>query len=121
MLGYPVDSIQEYIIPRRTKAGASSQQESKIAVANSTFFSGNIGRLLKSQESSDKRSDIYSEMGDVYQLTINAPTLGNSGSPIFDEKGNVIAIFSIGLDTNSTRTFAVPIRYGKELLSGPSN
>lgn len=121
MLGYPVDSVQEYIIPRRTKLAANSQQESKIEVANPTSFSGNIGRILKNQESPDNKSGVYSDMGDVYQLTINAQALGNSGSPIFDDKGRVIAIFSVGLETNSTRTFAVPIRYGKELMVGPPN
>jgi S1-C subfamily serine protease len=121
MLGYPVDSVQEYIIPRRTKLAANSQQESKLEVANPTSFSGNIGRILKNQESPDNKSGVYSDMGDVYQLTINAQALGNSGSPIFDDKGRVIAIFSVGLEANSTRTFAVPIRYGKELMGGPQN
>jgi S1-C subfamily serine protease len=116
MLGYPTDSVRVYIVPKN-KGTASNQQKSEIEVAEPNFYSGNIGRLLRNSESNGNRDEVYSEMGDAYQLTINAPTLGNSGSPIFDAYGRVIAIFSVGFETNSTRTFAVPIRYGKELLS----
>src|ERR1044071_755613 len=116
MLGYPTDSVREYIeLPNKKRA--SVQQGNEIEIAEPNFYSGNIGRLLRNRESPGNRDEIYSEMGDAYQLTINAPTIGNSGSPIFDDRGRVIAIFSVGFETNSTRTFAVPIRYGKELLS----
>jgi S1-C subfamily serine protease len=51
-------------------------------------------------------------------LTINATGGGNSGGPLFDDKGRVIGIFFAGRTMdNTTISFAVPIRYGLELMS----
>ena len=58
-----------------------------------------------------------SALGDVYQLTINSTGAGNSGGPVFDDHGRVIGIFFAGLRGDAAITFAVPIRYGKELMS----
>ena len=59
-----------------------------------------------------------SVIGDAYQLQINTTGAGNSGGPVFDDHGRVIAIFFAGLrDVQGTAvTFAVPIRYGQELM-----
>ncbi|HAK78806.1 MAG TPA: serine protease, partial [Runella sp.] len=42
----------------------------------------------------------------------------NSGGPVFDKEGNVIGIFTASTSrADATRiTFAVPIRYGLELM-----
>ena len=76
---------------------------------------GNIGRVIPA--SSDKNLT-YSTFGDAYQLTINATGGGNSGGPMFDDKGNVIGIFFAGKwDQQGTKiSFAVPIKYGLELM-----
>lgn len=56
-------------------------------------------------------------MGDVYQLTTSETGAGNSGGPVFDKDGNVIAIFTSDTTDGSTAiSFAVPIRYGIELM-----
>ena len=58
-----------------------------------------------------------SVIGDSYQLQINTTGSGNSGGPVFDDHGRVIGIFYAGLSDGRTAvTFAVPIRYGKELM-----
>ena len=48
-----------------------------------------------------------------YQLTVNATAQGNSGGPVFDDQGLVIAIYTWG---NQRLSGAVPIRYGIELM-----
>ena len=62
-------------------------------------------------------TQVGSVIGDSYQLQINTTGSGNSGGPVFDDHGRVIAIFYAGLSDGRTAvTFAVPIRYGKELM-----
>jgi serine protease Do len=58
------------------------------------------------------QNDYYSE-SDSYQLTANATGPGNSGGPVFDEHGRVVGVFYAG---NPTITFAVPIKFAKELM-----
>jgi S1-C subfamily serine protease len=61
----------------------------------------------------------FSGFGDSYQLTINATGGGNSGGPMFDDEGNVVGIYyASSTDPQGTRiTFAVPIKYGLELMN----
>jgi S1-C subfamily serine protease len=58
----------------------------------------------------------FSTFGDVYQLTVNSTGPGNSGGPIFDDRGRVIGVFTSGTRGDVMITFAVPIRYGIELM-----
>jgi len=79
-----------------------------------TVTPGYIGAVLRGSEGKDRT---VSKFGDVYQLTVNATGSGNSGGPVFDEQGRVIAIFFAGRHAaNASVSYAVPIRYGKELM-----
>ncbi|MEM1118521.1 MAG: S1C family serine protease, partial [Bacteroidota bacterium] len=56
---------------------------------------------------------------DAYQLSTSATGAGNSGGPVFDNRGRVIALFTYGTGTNrgdAAVTYAIPIRYGMELM-----
>ena len=55
-------------------------------------------------------------MGDSYQLSTNETGGGNSGGPVFDEKGRVIGIYTYGRTTDVTLGFCIPIRFGMELM-----
>ena len=67
--------------------------------------------------SSEGKDPTFSQR-DVYQLTANATGAGNSGGPVFDTDGKVTGIFYAGTyNGGATVTYAVPIRYGKELMS----
>ena len=92
-------------------------------IPDPTLSAGNIGRVLRGSDTAemntkDKTQMAYSMIGDAYQLTINSTGPGNSGGPVFDEHGRVVGIFFAGgRQGDVVLTFAVPIRYGKELMS----
>ncbi|MET0647712.1 MAG: trypsin-like peptidase domain-containing protein [Pyrinomonadaceae bacterium] len=116
VLGYPAISAPVYGIVR--SQDALNPTDHGVEIPDPTVTVGNIGRVYRSSEGSagaDKST--VSVIGDSYQLQINTTGGGNSGGPVFDDKGRVIAIFFAGLSDGRTAvTFAVPIRYGKELM-----
>ncbi|MFQ3583230.1 MAG: trypsin-like peptidase domain-containing protein, partial [Chloracidobacterium sp.] len=85
-------------------------------VPNIVVSSGVISALLRDDTSTTitSRDQIVSVVGDSYQLSINSTGPGNSGGPVFDNRGRVVAVFSAG---SERATYAVPIRYGLELLN----
>jgi len=87
-------------------------------IPDPTVTVGNIGRVLRSSEAKDGQDkQTVSIFGDAYQLQINTTGAGNSGGPVFDDHGRVIGIFYAGRSAaNASVTFAVPIRYGRELM-----
>ena len=90
------------------------------SIPKPTVTTGNIGKVLNGAAKADSEavSELYSSMGDVYQLTVNATGSGNSGGPVFNDKGQVIGLFTYGKsDQSGTQiSFAVPIKYGRELM-----
>lgn len=79
-----------------------------------TVTPGAIGKVIRGTvtRTGGATGDYYSE-SDSYQLTANATGPGNSGGPVFDERGRVVGIFYAG---NPTITFAVPIKFAKDLM-----
>ena len=113
VMGFPGIAPEQYVV---RKSNDVFNGNSKVTtVPTTTVTTGNIGRIIPA--SSDKDLT-YSSFGDAYQLTINATGAGNSGGPMFDDKGNVIGIFFAGkADNQGTKiSFAVPIKYGMELM-----
>jgi S1-C subfamily serine protease len=84
-------------------------------IPNPTVSTGNIGSIHRGNI---KPTDpVVSSFGDYYQLTVNSTGGGNSGGPVFDDHGKVIGIFTAGKwEPGAAISFAVPIRYGKELM-----
>jgi serine protease Do len=113
VMGYPGVAPEQYVVKK--SKDVFNQMNQVNTVPTTTVTTGNIGRIIP--ESSDKNLT-YSSFGDAYQLTINATGAGNSGGPMFDDKGNVIGIFFAGKsDQQGTKiSFAVPIKYGLELM-----
>jgi S1-C subfamily serine protease len=86
------------------------------AIADPTLTTGPISKVLASGNLI-KGVDGYISSGEVYQLGINTTGAGNSGGPVFDSYGRVIAIFYAGRTYGGASvTFAVPVKYGKELI-----
>ncbi len=117
VLGYPGVSPGVYGMVRSQDVFNRSSKLREIP--DPTVSVGNVGRILRGNEDMSKGKDLtVSLFGDAYQLTINSTGPGNSGGPVFDDKGRVTAIFFAGKSTEGTAiTFAVPIRYGEELMN----
>lgn len=117
VLGYPGLSPSVYGVVR-SQDEFNRTSHTKI-IPDPTVSVGNIGRILRGNDGMDKsKMPTFSQSGDFYQLTINSTGGGNSGGPVFDSKGRVIAIFSAGTNAvGGNITFAVPIRYGMELMN----
>ncbi len=112
VMGYPGVAPEQYIVRKSSDPFKPNTDFS--SVPSPTVTPGNIGRIIKG--SSDK-STLYSTFGDSYQLTINATGAGNSGGPLFDNKGRVVGIYYAGRNLGGTQiSFAVPIKYGMELM-----
>ncbi|MEO6230701.1 MAG: trypsin-like peptidase domain-containing protein [Ferruginibacter sp.] len=112
VMGYPGVAPEEFVV--RKSNDPFNPQTQYTTMPTPTVTTGNIGRVIPA--SSDKNLT-YSGFGDSYQLTINATGAGNSGGPMFDEKGNVVGIYYAGASLGGANiSFAVPIKYGLELM-----
>jgi serine protease Do len=82
-----------------------------------TVSDGNVGRVVRNGANNNLSQLTLSTMGDYYQLAINTTGAGNSGGPVFDDHGRVIGLFTATRQEGGTAiTFAVPIRYGMQLM-----
>ena len=114
VMGYPGGAPQQRVV-RKSNDPFKPNAES-FSIASPVTSPGHIQQIVKS---STEFSAKESAFGDSYQLDLNATGGGNSGGPMFDEKGNVIGIYYAG-GGNANQgiiSFAVPIKYGMELLS----
>jgi len=61
---------------------------------------------------------VKGQMGDTFQMSVNATGRGNSGGPVFNTKGQVIGLFTYATtkDEDARATYAVPIHHGRALL-----
>jgi S1-C subfamily serine protease len=112
VLGYPAAS-PVVVGAIESQDGLRRGSEAKV-IPDPTLSVGNIGRVIRG--SAGFNEGTYSLFGDVYQLTVNSTGPGNSGGPVFDKRGRVIGIFTSGTTGDTKITFAVPIRYGIELM-----
>ncbi|GAB4013642.1 FHA domain-containing protein [Spirosoma sp. KCTC 42546] len=115
VMGYP--GISPDVFVGEYSSDFANRNPQVVKVPDVTVTPGNIGKILRGQ-SAGKAAAYYSEFGDYYQLTANATGAGNSGGPVFDKDGNAIGIFSASTSReDATRiTFAIPIKYGLELM-----
>jgi serine protease Do len=86
-------------------------------IPNPTVTPTNIGAIHREQEAGEGRNKIIDTIGPAYQLSTGSTGAGNSGGPVFDDHGGVIAIFfakNIGGD--AAITYAVPIEFARKLM-----
>ncbi|HEY7475768.1 MAG TPA: trypsin-like peptidase domain-containing protein [Vicinamibacterales bacterium] len=118
VMGYPAVSPDVFI--STASIDPISREQRTITIPDTTVTPGSIGRVIRGQMKPTQGTVFdYSSNGmDAYQLTINTTGAGNSGGPVFDDHGHVIGIFTYSMnDPQGTKiTFAVPIRYGLELM-----
>src|SRR4030095_11229013 len=95
VLGYPGVSPAVYGVIRSQDV-FNREAQLKI-IPDPTISVGNIGRVKRGADPNSNKGDtIYSGFGDAYQLTINSTGAGNSGGPVFDDRGRVTGIFFAG-------------------------
>ncbi|MFY9572156.1 MAG: trypsin-like peptidase domain-containing protein, partial [Blastocatellia bacterium] len=114
-LGYPGGSPSEIGVIRSKASGYFAPSTQIGVIPNPTLSVGYVSRILRTQDTPGK-DPIISMMGDIYQLTINTTGGGNSGGPVFDDHGRVVAIYTYGLGSDFQASGAVPIRFAKELM-----
>ena len=116
VMGYPGVAPQQFVARRSNDP--FNQDMKYTTIPTPTVTPGSVGRIIPGSSSLSAKNVTYSTFGDSYQLTINATGPGNSGGPMFDDEGRVIGIFYAGkMDAAGTLiSFAVPIRYGLELM-----
>jgi hypothetical protein len=114
VMGYPAVSPDQYV--GTASNDPFNRNPQWIKVPSPTVTTGNVGRVLKAR--AEGVDGYVSQFGDSYQLTINATGGGNSGGPALDDQGRVVGIYYASRsETNGPRiSFAVPIRYGMELM-----
>jgi pSer/pThr/pTyr-binding forkhead associated (FHA) protein len=119
ILGYPGIS-PDVIVATKSQDPFNRSYQYKV-VPDPTISGGMIGKVLRVGQAAGRQDgrDYFNLFGDSYQLTVNSTGAGNSGGPVFDDHGRVIGIFFAGASRpgDAAITFAVPIRYGLELMS----
>lgn len=111
VIGYPLgESLAPVAVRVREKSGMGEDQSA--FVPEPTVTSGIIGRVIKAGSDT---SSYYSAFGDTYQHTA-ATNPGNSGGPVFDQCGRVIAIHNANVRVAQGASYAVPIKYGMDLM-----
>jgi serine protease Do len=116
VMGYP--AVSPDIVQVTNSVDALNSQKAIETIPNPTVTDGNIGQVLRNAANNNGEEGTYSTFGDYYQLQINTTGAGNSGGPVFDENGKVIGIFTASSGTigGAMVKYAVPIRYGMELM-----
>jgi S1-C subfamily serine protease len=115
VLGYPGGSPDMVGLIGAKNWGDNFNRKQVGVIPNATLSAGYVSRVMRDQVGSPGKDSFFSLMGDAYQLTINTTGGGNSGGPVFDEKGRVIAIYTYGVISDFQASAAVPIRYGLEI------
>jgi serine protease Do len=115
VMGYPGIS-PDVVAVTGSQDAFNRGSESKV-IPDPTITVGNIGRVIRSGEVSGSGEGVFSTFGDVYQVNVSNTGSGNSGGPLLDDQSRVMGIYtSGGGDNGAIVNFAVPIRYGMELM-----
>jgi len=125
VIGYPSLSGQfaDPEIKTQSKDWSRPDEWSRMwsRIPNPTIATGVIGKILRGTgKIKPTTGELYEYKSphDSYQLTINSLGAGTSGAPVFDDHGRVIGIFyTMASDQGSAFTYAIPIRYGMELMN----
>jgi|GEM_PF-3116105 len=115
VMGYP--AISPGLIVKVDSQDPSNRMDGLHIIPEPTVISGNVGKVINSSANiaSNSVSGYVSEMRNAYPLAVNAAGVSSSGGPVFNERGHVIGIFS-SLKQNAMNNFAVPIKYGIDIM-----
>lgn len=112
-LGYPAFS-EKNVAVIQTRENAESRKQVEV-IPTPTVTPGYITNIGLPQRDVGNVT-IINTMGHVYQMSLPSGP-GNSGGPVFNDKGDVIGLFTYANVENQTVTYAVPIKYARDLLA----
>jgi S1-C subfamily serine protease len=112
VLGYPAFS-EHNVAVFKTRENGENRTQAEV-IPEPTVTTGIISNIGQPTQQAGNVT-VVGTGGDVYQMSL-ASGAGNSGGPVFDDKGQVIGLFTYGNTTNNTVTYAVPIRYARDLM-----
>lgn len=117
VLGYP--GISSSTLIRTTSVEGTLTGRGRIESIPEPTVTEGIISLVGAGYRQEGDTIVAGSRGDTYQMSINSTGAGNSGGPVFNEKGQVIGLFTYGASRqgDASVTFAVPIRHGRQLLN----
>jgi S1-C subfamily serine protease len=122
IMGYPgISGFDVSTVENREIMGTQSQAR---VVPRVTVTPANVSSIARSRRTENPDERVVSlGFQDVFQLSTSETGSGNSGGPVFNDKGQVIGIFTYGIsDPNDAGvTYAIPIKYGIELTQARGN
>jgi S1-C subfamily serine protease len=120
LLGYPSMSQKAFAVRTSTETGRL--REHAISVQEPTVAEGVVSKLPTKTDRRDQNSGVQmvNSTGDKIQLDIFAAP-GDSGGPVIDSSGKVVAIISSRRTATEHVAFAVPISHVRELLQPQRN
>ncbi len=115
VLGYP--SVSPDVEVRIKSYDPLNPSPKTQVVPTLTVTNGLIGKIIRGEAiPKGGNAGDYNSPGDLIQLTVNATGAGNSGGPVFDDRGRVIGIFTYSIPGDVRISAAVPIRFGLEIM-----
>jgi serine protease Do len=119
LLGYP-DVSQGTIAVQQSNEGGILRNKT-VNIPEPTVTQGIVSKMPTRKDKKDEGGvATYGTIGDMYQLDIFAGP-GDSGGPILNSSGKVIALLSLGSASAEHVSFAVPVSYVRELLQPQRN
>jgi serine protease Do len=120
LLGYPGVSQETIALQQSTEGGRV--RERAIYIPEVTVTEGIVAKMPTKNDRRDQDSglQVFGTTGDTYQLDIFAAP-GHSGGPVLDSTGKVIALLSLRRTTAEHVSFAVPVKYVRELTQPQRN
>ena len=117
VMGYP--GISSSTLIRTTSVEGTQTGRGRIETIPEPTVTEGIISLVGAGYRQEGDTIVAGSRGDTYQMSINSTGAGNSGGPVFNEKGQVIGLFTYGASRqgDASVTFAVPIRHGRQLLN----
>ncbi len=120
LLGYPGVSQETIAVQQSTEGGRV--RDKAIYIPEVTVTEGIVAKMPTKNDRRDQDSglQVFGTTGDTYQLDIFAAP-GHSGGPVLNSSGKVIALLSLRRTTAEHVSFAVPVRYVRELMQPQRN
>jgi hypothetical protein len=104
-----VDMATIRIAPAQALKSTSLRRDSDLKPGDSVL-------LWKTAGQAPMSSGTVRRVGDEYELAVNTKVDENLGAPVFDAAGHLVAIRTRADPLDPTLVFAIPIRYGIELM-----